>query len=173
MRAATPEPPPAPEAAAPSKKNAEPLAPSPEDEAAPSAAQLAPLDPAQAARLWQQTVAQLQGIGAAYAAEANHVAISAPNLLVVSFLKRYNSHKAFCEQPDQVQRVEQALSDVAGRPMRVAYTLSEDDGPAPAETVARPAATRDRLREKAKHPLVSRAIELFDARLVKVDERSK
>ena len=47
--------------------------------------------------------------------------------------------------------------------------LAPDAAPE-AAAVTRPVAARDRVREKAKHPLVSRAMELFDARPVRVDE---
>jgi DNA polymerase III subunit gamma/tau len=153
----------------PSKKNGDSVA----SESAPGAGSqphaVAALNPAEAPHIWQQTLARLQGIAADYATQADHVAISAPNLLVITFAKKYNSCKAFCEQPEQAQRIEQALAEVTGRTMRINYVLAPESASETA-AVVRPVAARDRVREKAKHPLVSRAIELFDARPVRVDD---
>ncbi|HVU87788.1 MAG TPA: DNA polymerase III subunit gamma/tau [Pirellulales bacterium] len=129
------------------------------------------LQPADAPRLWQQTLARLQGMAADYANQAGHVAISAPNLLVVTFAKKYNLAKAFCEKTDQLEKIERALAEVAGQPMRVSFVLEQSAGPT-TTTAARPPQGRDRVREKAKHPMVSRAIELFEARPLRVDDRN-
>ena len=97
---------PTPENLAPSKKNVEPLAVGEVPTAGLQKTAAEALDPADAPHIWQQTLARLQGIAADYATQADHVAISAPNLLVVTFAKKYNSCKAFCEQPEQAQRIE-------------------------------------------------------------------
>ncbi|HEY1600395.1 MAG TPA: DNA polymerase III subunit gamma/tau, partial [Pirellulales bacterium] len=98
-----------------------------------------PLNPADAPHIWQQTLARLQGIAADYATQADHVAISAPNLLVVTFAKKYNSSKAFCEQPEQAQKIEQALAEVTGRNMRINYLLAPESASETA-AVVRPVA---------------------------------
>ncbi|HEY4308592.1 MAG TPA: DNA polymerase III subunit gamma/tau [Pirellulales bacterium] len=130
-----------------------------------------PLQPADAIRLWQQTLARLQGMTADYASSADRVAISAPNSLVVTFAKKYNLAKAFCEKPEQAEKIERALTEVAGRMVRVTFELDQDAGPEAATAAPRPTQGRDRVREVAKHPMVTRAMELFDARPVRVDER--
>jgi DNA polymerase-3 subunit gamma/tau len=152
-----------------SKKNDEAgLASAPVDEP-PS--QSIPLSSTDVPHLWQQTLARLQGMAADYASQSDHVAISAPNLLVVTFAKKYNLAKAFCEQPDQLEKIERALAEVAGRRLRISFVLGQEAGSHEATPAPRPMQPRDRVREKAKHPMVSRAIELFDARPVRVDER--
>lgn len=123
-----------------------------------------------AARLWQQALARLQGMAADYASQADRVAISAPNLLVVTFAKKYNLAKAFCEKPEQLEKIERAFAEVAGQPVRVSLVLDTSGGTESAPSPARNVAQRDRVREKAKHPMVSRAIELFDARPIRVDD---
>jgi DNA polymerase-3 subunit gamma/tau len=153
----------------PLKKNGEAESVEITDEA--PAAEPPSISQADAPRLWQQTLARLQGMAADYANQADRVAISAPNLLVVTFAKKYNSAKAFCEQPEQLTKIERALAEVAGRALRVSFVLEQTAGPE-TTAAARPVQGRDRVREKAKHPMVSRAIELFDARPVRVDDRS-
>jgi hypothetical protein len=106
-----------------------------------------------------------------YASSADRVAISAPNSLVVTFAKKYNLAKAFCEKPEQAEKIEKALTEVAGRMVRVTFELDQDAGPEAATVAPRPTQGRDRVREVAKHPMVTRAMELFDARPVRVDER--
>jgi DNA polymerase-3 subunit gamma/tau len=139
------------------------------DESHPSTAQPAALDAAGALVIWRQALARLEGIVTDYASQADRVVLAEPDLLVVTFAKKYNSSKRFCEQPQQVQRIEQALAELTGRPLRLSFVLADDGASDEAPALPRPA-PRDRLREKAKHPLVSKAMELFDARPVRVDE---
>ena len=82
---------------------------------------------------------------------------------------KYTSCKAFCERPEQLAKLEAALGEVAAGPIKVEFELLKE------EQVATPAArrgpgNRQRLAEKAEHPLVRRASELFDARLVRIEE---
>jgi hypothetical protein len=56
-----------------------------------------------------------------HARRADRVAISAPNELVVSFSQQYNFHKEYCERPDRRARLEAALHQVTGQPVRVRF----------------------------------------------------
>ncbi len=135
--------------------------------ARPGGASLAGVD---AQQLWQQSLAILEGILATYAAQASRAAISAPNLLVVTFPKRYNSAKAFCEQPQQAEKIARAVAEVSGGDVRLSFVVTEEDAPAAAPKPQRTMASRDRVRETMKHPLVARAMELFEAEPQRVDD---
>ena len=128
------------------------------------------LTPETVGEIWRQVLSRLSDITAEYAAAFERVAISAPNHLVVSFRAKYNACKAFCERPEQVVKLERALADVTGRAVRVGFAMLEDE---PSAQVAgasqRPVDPHQRLREAAQHPLVRRAVELFDARPVRVE----
>jgi hypothetical protein len=65
--------------------------------------------------------------------------------------------------------LEAALADVVGKPIGVSFALL-DDAPSPDEPPRPSVSPRQRMAERAEHPLVRRATELFDARLVRVEE---
>ena len=100
------------------------------------------------------------------------VATPAPNRLVVSFRAQYNQSKSFCERPDQTAKLEKALADVTGGPIRVEFQLleqAEGDAASVGELPRRAANPRQALMEISNHPLVRRVCELFDAQPVKVE----
>jgi DNA polymerase-3 subunit gamma/tau len=156
-----------------------PLTRSDADES-PSAAATSPTCPAAASyrlseetvpRLWQQVLESLSDMTSANAAMCERVAISAPNRLVLSFRAKYTSCKLFCERPEQVAKLEKAIQTLTGSTIRIEFATLEDD---PQQTNSasgggvRPQSTRERIQERAEHPMVRRAMELFEARHVRL-----
>ncbi len=119
--------------------------------------------------VWKEALANLSDLLAENAALCESIAIRVPNHLVVTFRTKYTSCKTFCERPEQLAKLEAALADVASGPIKVEFDLLADEG---ATEVAgrRGVPHRQRLAEKAEHPMIRRAEELFDARLVRVEE---
>ncbi len=122
-----------------------------------------------AVEIWNRAIKRLSGMVVDQARQFDSAAVPAPNRLVIRFKPGYAVCKSACERPEQVARIERALAEVTGRPVRVAFALSEE-GPAQAEAAARAAPAHQRLAEAAKHPLVRRAGELFGAQPVRVDD---
>jgi DNA polymerase III subunit gamma/tau len=118
--------------------------------------------------LWKEALATLPGLLGERAALSNRVALRDPNRVVVTFCKTYTVHKDFCERPDQLGKLQEALEQVAGRPLRVEFVLADD----PVEVAPSEQPSAGRSRPIGDHPLVRRAAELFDARLVRVEEAS-
>lgn len=103
-----------------------------------------------------------------FAAFASAVAISAPNRLVATFKEAYTLQKESCERTDRKVRIEEALSQVAGRPMRLDFVVaSGGDRPEPR---APQKSRAQRMRETERHPRVAQAMELFDAEVLRIDE---
>jgi DNA polymerase-3 subunit gamma/tau len=116
--------------------------------------------------IWQQALTQLTGLVGDMAGQADSVAISAPNRLAVTFLAKYNSCKVFCESPKNRAEIEAAISALVGQPVVVEFTLIAG----PVTPVEQPViSTRQAMIEKNEHPLIRRAVELFDAQLVRVE----
>jgi hypothetical protein len=91
--------------------------------------------------------------------------------VVATFAQQYNFGKQFCERPENLARLQHALSEIVGRPVTLQLALSETDSPpAPQVELRKTAPARQRLNEKAEHPWVKRATELFDARVVWIEE---
>ena len=105
------------------------------------------------------------------ASKFDSVAISGPNRLVVRFRKDYTTAKEFCERPDKRTRLEQTLSRLAGRDMRIDLVVLADESQVSApQKVASPSPVnrRQRQAEMQRHPLVRQAVELFDAEIVTI-----
>ncbi len=130
-----------------------------------------PLDDHSALSAWRQTLAELQDMTGDCASKFDSVAISAPNRLVVRFRKAYTTAKEFCERPEKRSRLEQTLSRLTGRDVRIDFAVLSDESQvsAPQQVAARPTVNRrQRQAELQRHPLVRQAVELFDAEIVTV-----
>jgi len=107
-----------------------------------------------------------------FAARAERIAISGPNRLVVSFRKAYTQAQQYCERPERRQKLEQTLSKIAGRNIRLDFATLPEDSHA-AASVDRPAAKppvnrRQRQQELLRNPLIRKAAELFDTEIIAV-----
>jgi DNA polymerase-3 subunit gamma/tau len=129
------------------------------------------LTPENAARIWNQALARVSGLGARHAKDYAEIAAAGPNRLVVSFKPAYTLSKSICERPDQVAKFEKALADLTGEPVRVQFALLEEQSEgAPLEVPTRAVSPQQRLLEISRHPMIRRAAELFDAKPIRVDE---
>jgi hypothetical protein len=91
--------------------------------------------------------------------------------VVATFLSQYNFGKQFCERPENLLRLEQALGEALGREVRLIMATSQSPPPQAEHADKRKAApARQRMSEKSDHPWVKRAAELFDARVVWMEE---
>ncbi len=146
----------------------------PADQAPPvsAAATAAPSPPwteELAQQAWRETLEEISGLKAEVAGNYAALAVVQPNQLVVHLKAAYN--KEYCERPDVKRELEQALSRRAGRTIRIDFAVAaEPDSPRPEK---RPPATSrlQRMRELDQHPLVQEAKRLFDAEVVRFDER--
>jgi len=119
--------------------------------------------------IWNEAVGSFGDLLGEYASLASRIASTVPNRLVVSFPQKYNFGKAFCERPEQLARLERALAEIAGSTVKIDFVLLQDSPeqrPAPQRGVL----GRQRMAEKAEHPLVRRATELFGGAIVRVEE---
>ena len=124
--------------------------------------------PDSAEQIWTQALAKMEDMASDYGTFYHRVAIPAPNRLVVSFKAGYTLQKEGCERPERKARIEQALSEITGKEMRVDFEVL--DVQEPPSRPKRPLSMRQRMRVKEKHPLVRKAIELFDAEVTRIEE---
>jgi DNA polymerase-3 subunit gamma/tau len=131
------------------------------------------LRPQTTAQIWSEVLARLSGMLADHARTAECRATSAPNRLAVFFPPAYTFSKSFCERPEHLGRLERLAAEVAGQSVRIEFGLLD---PAPTDEARTAAGPRrmtspgERLSEKVENPLVRRAIELFAARPVRLEE---
>ncbi|MFN4261532.1 MAG: DNA polymerase III subunit gamma/tau [Gemmataceae bacterium] len=165
---ASPPPSPAPATGAGKKKEVtSPLEPAPTAERIVNDESLA--------QLWPEVLAQLGKLHASNLEKAGLPAILGPNTLVLRFSAEYNHQREMCQAPERVQRVEQTLQKLTGRP----WHLRLEGGTTPitspssiTQTVAHsPPADQPLPRHEAEQaPLIQRAVEVLGANLVRVDE---
>lgn len=119
--------------------------------------------------MWKEALATMGDMTSDFARHAERVTCVGANRLVASFGPGYILHKESCERPDRRTRLENALSQVSGRLWRVDFEILP--GELPPEARPQPVlSARQKLREKEKNALVKRAIEMFDAEVVRVEE---
>ncbi len=119
--------------------------------------------------VWQQALATLSDLLPDNAGLCDSVSLRGPGRLAVAFRAKYTACRAFCERPDQLAKLERALADVVGATVRIEFTTLPDQ-PTAAAPARRGVPNRQRMAEKAEHPMVKRATELFDARLLRIEE---
>jgi DNA polymerase-3 subunit gamma/tau len=145
----------------------------PNAEAAPSpAAPALTLTAENAVEIWNRVLARLSGMVVEHARQFETVAFSAPHRLVVRFKAGYDLCKSACERPEQVARFQQALAEVTGGRVELAFALASPEAgqQEPATTSGRSISPHQRLMDAMRHPLVQRAGELFGAQPMRVDD---
>jgi DNA polymerase-3 subunit gamma/tau len=149
-----------------------PSAPTASSTSAPSPANASlALNEENALALWRQAIEHLGGMMAEQARHCEQVHFVGPNRLVVFFRPEYAVFKGACERPEQLVRFERALTRLAGRPIHVMFRLVEDAGGGRAvEEQRRSVSPQQRWQKVAKHPLVQRAGELFNAQPIRIEE---
>lgn len=164
-RAATPVAAVSPVAPAPEKKKADVAETPPAVPVSPPTA--IPLTRDSVDRIWKQVLEELGDMTADFAGCYDHIAISAPDSLVVHFREAYTLHKESCDQPDRKAQLERGLARLVGRPVRIQLAVIPD-ARNPVSTA--PAPTMFQLkREKESNPFVRQALDLFDAEVIRVD----
>jgi hypothetical protein len=150
-------------------RDAEPAAvPAPAPIAEPPTARSNLADVEQAKSLWSRAMQQISGMTGDFGNAFTRLAISAPNHLVVELKTAYN--KEWCERPDVKKKIEETLGQLAGGEIRVTFQAAPEPAgrPQPVETAA---SRMQRARRVESHPLVQDAMELFDAEVVRFDEK--
>jgi DNA polymerase-3 subunit gamma/tau len=120
------------------------------------------------ASVWKAALASLSDLLADNAGLCESVRVAGPARVVVAFRAKYTSGRAFCERPEQLAKIEAALAEAAGGRVQVEFTTVADE-PSPGGP-RRAVPQRMRMAEKAEHPMVRKATELFDAHLVRIEE---
>jgi DNA polymerase-3 subunit gamma/tau len=121
-----------------------------------------------AAQVWSRALEKLSGMIVEQARRFCCMEVVSPARLVIAFKPEYSVARSTCQR--QVQQFERALLEVTGERVALEFILAEDA--ADAEPARRPILPQQRLQEVAKHPLVSRAGELFGAQPLWVEEPS-
>jgi DNA polymerase-3 subunit gamma/tau len=141
----------------------------------PPAAPAGPVELTEASlsTVWAQVLGMVGAIHARELERAAIPAIFAPNSLVLLFPAEYNQAKEFCQEPERLSRVEDALRKLTGEAWKLRLESTPGKGAVASEPPAPPPPVRPRRGDKdeaEKVPLVRRAVEIMGAQVVRVDE---
>jgi hypothetical protein len=150
-----------------------PTAPAPTQQTDPSPIAALPQpagDTATAEDVWSAALKQLTGLVGEHARFASRPTVEGDGNLAIFFAPRYNRARAFCERFEPIAQLTEAVSAAAGRPLRV--RIAVDSAPEAADSDAPESGTDGPTRraDALQNPLVVKAVELFEARPIRVDE---
>ena len=129
--------------------------------------------------VWQRVLDSVGPLFASQLDKSNFPAIFGPNTLVIRFAAGYDKEREFCQTPDRLKKVEEALQKTTGRSWTVrveaggaaANAASTAASVVPARETENSLVRARRQREEAENePLIKRALEILGAQLVRVDE---
>ncbi|MBX7073191.1 MAG: DNA polymerase III subunit gamma/tau [Pirellulales bacterium] len=122
--------------------------------------------------IWRRAIDSLQDTVADFARGFDKVELQGPNRLVVSFREQNSYNRKMCQMPEKQARLERAVAESSGQRVRLEFVLTPDPvGTTNAgQTATRVPPSRERLQDKAEHPMIRRAADLFGARPTRIDE---
>ncbi len=122
--------------------------------------------------IWAEVLTRVPDMVKTNVQRSSGIAIIGPNALEISFPKSYHFNLEYCQRRDQMSRLEAALEEVVGRKVGITLKLADDPSPAtiPGEEKASPTGTKHRI-DPENDPLVRKAMTVFNATVVKVEER--
>ena len=126
-----------------------------------------PLNAANADSLWKQAIGTIEDMTSDYAQKYDRVAISGPNHLVISFRAVYTFNKEYCERSERRKQIEQALANVVGQPVKIDFTLCQDDQTGSGQPAPPKLTRQQRMRQIQENPLVKKTVELFDGEIIR------
>lgn len=112
--------------------------------------------------IWKQTLAKLEDIAADYAGNYQSLAISAPNCLAVTLDSFY---KEKCEVASVKSKLENTFAEIANQRFRIDFIASKGAANSDKKPVI---SKRQKMKELETHPLVRKAIEMFDGEIVDI-----
>jgi DNA polymerase-3 subunit gamma/tau len=105
--------------------------------------------------------------------KAGRVAIRGPNLLEVEFPKSYLFAKSLAEKPEARQKLDPVVARLAGRPVQIVFSISNEPIPN-GESVQAPKPVARRMDTSTNgDPYVEKAIELFSAKVMKKESLAR
>ncbi len=123
-------------------------------------------------QVWREALSRVTDSVSVAAGFAESVRLIGPHRLAVVFSAQYDSYAALCRKSDKLAKLEKAIAEVSGRIVRIDVEILE--GVATMKSAAPTAepnvVKRNRLKEASEQPFVRRAMELFEAEPINVDD---
>lgn len=121
--------------------------------------------------VWQRTLGRLSGMLAEQASCYERLEVPSPQRLVVHFGPQYTFAKSYCERAEQWERLRSAFEEEVGAAAQLSIVVCGDGAmtQSVSERKSGRSPARQRTTELANHAMVRRAVELFDAEIVRFE----
>ncbi len=142
------------------------LDPAPGISDAVSAPSSGDFQPGSESNFWAQVLSEVGDDVGNNLRKASRTAIRGPNRLEVEFPKSYLFAKSLVEKPEARQKLDSVVARLAGRSVQVVFTIS-DEPVSNGESAPAPKPVRRMETSTNGDPYVEKAIELFNAKVMK------
>jgi DNA polymerase-3 subunit gamma/tau len=123
---------------------------------------------------WPGIIQHVGPMLAGHLDKVESLAILGPKALVLRFPARYNREREYCQEPDRLSRIEEALRRITGQSwsVRVETVGGDQVGIEPAAADAENTQSRYRRQraEAMQQPLLKRALDVLGAQIVHMDD---
>ena len=125
--------------------------------------------------LLQQLVAVNEDVVQRYLRHASSLAISGPNRVVLLFPEEYTFSKTYCERPEVMAGLQRQLGSLTGQNVTLTFAKVESEGgeSPDSEKPSGPSSNGQREPDPESDGFLQQAIELFGAKLIKVESGSR
>ncbi len=122
--------------------------------------------------IWTEVLSRVPDMLKSHLQRASGIAIFGPNALEIGFPKSYHFNLEYCQRREQITRLEAALEEVVGQAVGVTLKLVENPPQIAVAAAENPreSSTKPKV-DPESDPLVKKAISVFNATVVKVEER--
>ena len=129
-----------------------------------SSGRLGKLNPGNAEQYWQQTLQEIGDSTSVMAGQYDELALVENNRLVVKFRDAYNVES--CRRAEKKSRFEQVFRELTKSQIRIEFVHQPMNEAVPEKPASTAVPRRQVIRELHQHPMLSKAIEIFDAEIV-------
>jgi DNA polymerase-3 subunit gamma/tau len=144
--------------------------------AASELSQPIPFEAGREGEIWSQVTLLLTDMAKSNDKNVSRTAISGPNTLVLMFPRSYDLSRQYFERSsEQLGKIERALEQVVGRPIKISLAVDEAVTPlrsTKSPTTSNPEVSEPKPADGSRDPLVQRALSVFGATVVRVETGS-
>ncbi len=117
-----------------------------------------------------QLISHIDDTLAVHVKVVSDAAISGPNQLALTFPRSYHFSKRYCEQPENLVRLESLAGKIAGQPVRIVLRVADAKASVTSVAESTPERSSRRQLESTDDPFVQQALSVFGATIYKIEE---
>ena len=129
-------------------------------------------------KFFSEVITRIEDKVKLHLSSCSETAISGPNQLEIFFPVKYDLSRRYCEKSENLKLIESAASQLAGRQIQIRIktdldTQADQSTPNPPASNPNPPRLESTDLENVRDPLIHKAVETFNANLVRVQPLGK